>query len=172
MKCLYNIYRNIKLLISFNQKEISDIYWSENKMKIRRLIRRRRAVSPILAAILLIGLAVAAGAVLFTVVMPLIESPGGSLVFDDTETTFTSTSTHIVLRNDGTDSLQVTNITITSTTVDASFTFVGFSIIGAQGAFKDYTFDESLPAGTYTITVLFTIDGEAQTPIAIDLTIT
>jgi len=48
-------------------------------MNIRRLIRRRRAVSPILAAILLIGLAVAAGAVLFTVVMPLIDNPGGSV---------------------------------------------------------------------------------------------
>ncbi|MHA1972342.1 MAG: archaellin/type IV pilin N-terminal domain-containing protein [Candidatus Hodarchaeales archaeon] len=42
-------------------------------MKTPRIIRRRRAVSPILAAILLIGLAVAAGAVLFVVVLPLIS---------------------------------------------------------------------------------------------------
>jgi len=38
-----------------------------------RIIRKRRAVSPILAAILLIGLAVAAGAVLFVVVLPMIS---------------------------------------------------------------------------------------------------
>ncbi len=41
-------------------------------MKLVKIYRKRRAVSPILAAILLIGLAVAAGAVLFVVVLPMI----------------------------------------------------------------------------------------------------
>jgi hypothetical protein len=41
-------------------------------MNLVKMYRKRRAVSPILAAILLIGLAVAAGAVLFVVVLPLI----------------------------------------------------------------------------------------------------
>ena len=123
-------------------------------MNIRRLIRRRRAVSPILAAILLIGLAVAAGAVLFTVVMPLIDNPGGSVVFDESKTTLSTTAAHIVLRNDGTENAQIKTLTIG----DANFTFVQFPINLGQGATKDYTFDEPLTAGTeYTITVTFTV---------------
>jgi flagellin-like protein len=140
-------------------------------MNVKRLIRRRRAVSPILAAILLIGLAVAAGAVLFTVVMPLIDSPGGSVVFDETKTTLSDTAAHVVLRNDGTVNGQVTGITIMNTDNTGNFTFVQFNVNYGQGATKDYTFDEPLPAGTYTITVSFSLDGEVQTPIAIDLTV-
>ena len=139
-------------------------------MKIKQLIRRRRAVSPILAAILLIGLAVAAGAVLFTVVMPLIDNPGGSVVFDETKTKFTSNTTiDIVLKNDGTETAKITDITIENDT-DIPINFVTFSINLGQGAIKEYTFT-ALDAGTYTITVEFEIDGVAQTPIAIDLTI-
>ncbi len=139
-------------------------------MKIKKLIRRRRAVSPILAAILLIGLAVAAGAVLFTVVMPLIDNPGGSVVFDETKTKFTSNTTiDIVLKNDGTETAKITDITIENDT-DIPINFVTFSINLGQGAIKEYTFT-ALDAGTYTITVEFEIDGVAQTPIAIDLTI-
>ncbi|MCK4848822.1 MAG: hypothetical protein KAT16_07365 [Candidatus Heimdallarchaeota archaeon] len=139
-------------------------------MKIKKLIRRRRAVSPILAAILLIGLAVAAGAVLFTVVMPLIDNPGGSVVFDETKTKFTSNTTiDIVLKNDGTETAKITDITIENDT-DIPINFVTFSINLGQGAIKEYTFT-ALDAGTYTITVEFEIDGVAQTPIAIELTI-
>lgn len=42
------------------------------KMNIMKIYYKRRAVSPVLAAILLIGLAVAAAAVLFVVVLPMI----------------------------------------------------------------------------------------------------
>ena len=135
-------------------------------MNTRRLIRRRRAVSPILAAILLIGLAVAAGAVLFTVVMPLIDSPGGTLVIVDTKTTLSSTAAHVELRNDGVEDVVVTNITVGN----ANFTFVEFSIIKAQGANKDYTFDEALTVGTeYTITVTFEV-GTTTDTVLIKLT--
>ena len=48
-------------------------------MNLVKLYRKKRAVSPILAAILLIGLAVAAGAVLFVVVLPMI---GGTAKVD------------------------------------------------------------------------------------------
>ncbi len=51
-------------------------------MKMLKIIRKRRAVSPIIAAILLIGLAVAAAAVLFIIVLPALET-AGSLVFDN-----------------------------------------------------------------------------------------
>ena len=132
-------------------------------MNIRRLIRQRRAVSPILAAILLIGLAVAAGAVLFTVVMPLIDNPGGSVVFDESTTKLTATNAHVVLRNEGTETAQITNITIG--TVD--FTFVEFSINKGQGAIKDYALD--LTVGTdYIITVFFTV-GTTTDDISITL---
>lgn len=132
-------------------------------MNIRRLIRRRRAVSPILAAILLIGLAVAAGAVLFTVVMPLIDNPGGSVVFDESTTKLTATNAHVVLRNEGTETAQITNITIG--TVD--FTFVEFSINKGQGAIKDYALDLTVETD-YIITVFFTV-GTTTDDISITL---
>ncbi|MHA1947292.1 MAG: archaellin/type IV pilin N-terminal domain-containing protein [Candidatus Hodarchaeales archaeon] len=138
-------------------------------MNIRRLIRRRRAVSPILAAILLIGLAVAAGAVLFTVVMPLIDNPGGSVVFDESTTTLTTTGAHIVLKNEGTETASITDITIDNGT-DVAITFVTFTINKGQGAIKDYSL-VATAGSEYTITVSFTV-GTDTTEKSINIKLT
>lgn len=135
-----------------------------------RIISKRRAVSPILAAILLIGLAVAAGAVLFVVVLPMISAPGGSLGFDET-TTLSATGAHIVLKNDGIKDTTVTDITITKDGVNANFTFIGFNVNKGSSAIKDYTFVQSLTAGDWLITVKFSIEGEAQTDLELTLTV-
>jgi flagellin-like protein len=137
-----------------------------------KIYRRRRAVSPILAAILLIGLAVAAGAVLFVVVLPLIDNPGGSVVFDETLTDFPTNSTmKVVLKNEGTVDASITDIVVSNSTVaDLNFNFVAFSINKGQGATKSYTLDDTLSPGSYTITVTFTVDGTEDT-IAITLTV-
>ncbi|MFX0014633.1 MAG: archaellin/type IV pilin N-terminal domain-containing protein [Promethearchaeota archaeon] len=140
-------------------------------MKIQRLLRKKRAVSPILAAILLIGLAVAAGAVLFIVVLPLISEPGGSLVFDETATKLTNKTAKIALKNEKlSEAASITNITIIGPD-RANFAFVAFSINAGSGKVKDYTFDEELSAGKYTITVTFDIGDATDQTISIDLTI-
>ncbi|WP_455140154.1 archaellin/type IV pilin N-terminal domain-containing protein [Candidatus Hodarchaeum mangrovi] len=135
-----------------------------------RIIRKRRAVSPIIAAILLIGLAVAAGAVLFVVVLPMISAPGGSLVFDES-TTLSATGAHIALRNDGVKDASVTNITISNGGVYANFTFIGFNVIGGGAQIKDYTFAEALTAGNWVITVKFSVEGEVQEDLVLPLTV-
>jgi len=136
-----------------------------------KIYRKRRAVSPILAAILLIGLAVAAGAVLFVVVLPLLSNPGGSLVFDESTTTLSSTAAHIVLKNEGTETATNIDIEITMGAVEANFTFVTFSINKGQGAIKDYTFDEALSAGEWTVTVTFDIGETTGETISVKLTV-
>ena len=85
-------------------------------MKIQRIWRKRRAVSPILAAILLIGLAVAAGAVLFVVVLPMIQSSGelsfGSVKFSDTGTDLKNDKVVFTLTNELSKQVTITNITV------------------------------------------------------------
>ncbi|MHA2244914.1 MAG: archaellin/type IV pilin N-terminal domain-containing protein [Candidatus Hodarchaeales archaeon] len=131
-------------------------------MKIQRIIRKRRAVSPILAAILLIGLAVAAGAVLFVVVLPMITSPGGTLTIDDT-TTFSNATLHLVLKNEGTDTATIRNVTVINSTGDghAVFTFNGYTV-PAGARIKDYNFDDVLAEDTWTVTVTFTVGNDAE----------
>ena len=90
-------------------------------MKMLKIFRKRRAVSPVLAAILLIGLAVAAGAVLFVVIMPMIESSGefdfSSVKFSNLNTTNDGGSdaydkAKFTLTNEGSKTVAVTAITI------------------------------------------------------------
>jgi flagellin-like protein len=140
-------------------------------MKTPKIIHQRRAVSPILAAILLIGLAVSAGAVLFVVVLPLISNPGGSLVFDESTTTLSATNMHLVLKNEGTETASIDNIVVSSGGVEANFTYVDFSINKGQGAVKDYSFVETLTPGTWTITVTFDLGDVTGQTISIDLTV-
>ncbi|MFW9857119.1 MAG: archaellin/type IV pilin N-terminal domain-containing protein [Candidatus Thorarchaeota archaeon] len=126
---------------------------------IQNIPKKRRAVSPILAAILLIGLAITAGAVLFVVVLPLITAPGSGLVFDSSTTELTANSVHIVLRNEGSEIVTVTNISVKSSTYTAviNTTFNSFSIGVGQGAIKDYTFATGLSPGLYTIEATYYI---------------
>lgn len=137
-------------------------------MNFKRLVHKRRAVSPILAAVLLIGLAITAGAVLFVVVIPLITAPGGSLVFDEPTTTLSATTLHLVLKNEGSRDATVTNVQIINTThTIVPSTFSSFTV--DIGAIKDYTV--ALDAGSYTVTVTFTV-GETSDSISTILTVT
>ncbi len=137
-----------------------------NNMNFKKFKHKRRAVSPILAAVLLIGLAITAGAVLFIVVIPLITAPGGSVVFDESTTTLSATSLHLVLKNEGSVDATIANVTIDGVTPTA---FSSFTITKGQGAIKDYTV--SLPPATYTVTVTFTV-GEKSGSISINLIVT
>ncbi|NHJ00640.1 MAG: hypothetical protein EAX86_00800 [Candidatus Heimdallarchaeota archaeon] len=146
------------------------------EMIFQKLLRKKRAVSPILAAILLIGLAIAAGAILFVVVIPLIQNPGGTLVFDETATEFTgNTTAKLALKNEGSEKVTITAITIEYNDgtgyASASFNFVTFTINTGAGQVKTYTLTGTPDAATITkwrVTVEFEIDGEAQTDLIVE----
>ncbi|MFX1516476.1 MAG: archaellin/type IV pilin N-terminal domain-containing protein [Promethearchaeota archaeon] len=119
-------------------------------MKIPKFIRRKRAVSPILAAILLIGLAVLAGAALYFVIIPLITT-STKIDFHGTPV-FTNATAKIEITNTGTESATITDIKIevnNDSWIEAQFEFTEFAIETGQGAIKTYTFDEEI-GGTIT----------------------
>lgn len=143
-------------------------------MKIAKIWRKRRAVSPILAAILLIGLAVAAGAVLFIIVLPMIQSSGelsfGSVKFSDTDSPADGDNDKVVftLTNELSKSVSITNITINvggfpiTNDTHTSTTFP-FNIAVSQSEI-DITFTGLTGTGNekYTIRVDYKIGDEAQ----------
>jgi len=109
-------------------------------LKIVKIWRKRRAVSPILAAILLIGLAVAAGAVLFLIVLPMIQSTGelkfSSVNFSDIDDNGTNDKVVFTLTNELSKSVSITNIEILAndaaiTNANTTTTFP-FTIITSQ----------------------------------------
>ncbi|MFX0209255.1 MAG: archaellin/type IV pilin N-terminal domain-containing protein [Candidatus Hodarchaeota archaeon] len=145
-------------------------------MKIAKIWRKRRAVSPILAAILLIGLAVAAGAVLFVIVLPMIQSSGelsfGDVTFSDTDADGANDKVVFTLTNELTKTVSITNITITivggnviTNDTHTSTTFP-FNIATSQSeigiTFTGLTGDSD---NQYKITVYYKIGDEAQTPL-------
>jgi flagellin-like protein len=86
------------------------------KMNLKQINKKRQAVSPILAAILLIALAVAAGAAVFLIVLPMIQSPGelefGDIKFSDVDANGIYDKVVFDLSNEGLDDVVVTAITI------------------------------------------------------------
>jgi FlaG/FlaF family flagellin (archaellin) len=149
-------------------------------MNLVKLYRRRRAVSPILAAILLIGLAVAAGAVLFVVVLPMIQSSGelkfGTTTFSDVDADGSKDKLVLTLTNELAESVAITSITIegkaaagswpgtTITDVNTTTTFP-FNIATSQSEIgMIFDFDP----GTYEelrIRVDYSIESVAQDPL-------
>lgn len=128
-------------------------------MKLAQIIRKRRAVSPVLAAILLIGLAVAAAAALFFVVIPLVTT-STKVAFEGTPTFTNGTaiingSAKMQLKSTGTKAATITDIKIdayTDTWTPASFDFTETTIEAGQGATLTYNFDAEIDQTTYPIT--------------------
>lgn len=76
-----------------------------------RLLRRKRAVSPIIAAILLIGLTIAAGAVVYFIVFPMLEGEGELIAldyeFEDTNNNDMADKLTMKLGNTGTEAVTI-----------------------------------------------------------------
>ncbi len=150
-------------------------------MRLVKLYHKRRAVSPILAAILLIGLAIAAGALLFVVVLPMITSSGelkfGTTTFSDIEGDDSKNDKLVfTLTNELAKTVSITNITIQGktgtgdwgspfTNDDNTTTAFPFNIatsqskIGITFTFVPGTYDE------LRIKVEYSVDDVAQDPI-------
>ncbi len=90
---------------------------------LTQFVRKKRAISPVIAVILLIGLAVAAAAVIFLVVLPLLEPTSNLemtdafIEYDDAHTTASDEGVGygkgtVVLSNAGTGEIEVTKISI------------------------------------------------------------
>ncbi len=147
-------------------------------MKLVKLYHKRRAVSPILAAILLIGLAVAAGATLFVVVLPMITSSGelkfGDVTLSDIDTNGSNDKLVFTLTNKITKTVSVTNITIqgrtgtedwTPLTNANTTTSFPFNIPTSESEFDiTYTFDPEI-YDELRIRVEFSIGDVAQDPL-------
>ncbi len=91
-------------------------------MNLNKLLGRKRAVSPVVAAILLIGLTVAAGAIVYFIVLPMLSSTTGA---DDVSITFdgnqTSTAFKFRIKNEGASDVTLSSVTI-ATSADSSVT--------------------------------------------------
>ncbi|MFX0173030.1 MAG: archaellin/type IV pilin N-terminal domain-containing protein [Candidatus Hodarchaeota archaeon] len=148
-------------------------------MKIAKIMRKRKAVSPILAAILLIGLAVAAGAVLFVIVLPMIQSTGelgfSSIKFSDTDTSGVNDKVVFTLTNEESKVVSITAITVqayngtTWDPVNGSSTTTTFPFnIGVSQSEIDITYTFTDPSASYTklrIKVDYKIGDDVQDPL-------
>jgi hypothetical protein len=154
-------------------------------MNFRKIYRKRRAVSPILAAILLIGLAVAAGAVMFVVVLPLITGPGLQVAYDSDTFGFTDTDAvpnkifdkvNVPIMNTGTIEISVTGVKVQTSSDggtnwnDATVSVaVPFTIVGGASAVKEIsfvpTYNDFLVAGDvqYRVVTTYKPEGEDTT---------
>ncbi len=125
-------------------------------MNLKKLVHKRRGVSPILAAVLLIGLAITAGAVLFVVVIPMITAPGGGIVIDGTSEFPTNTTVKVVLRNEGSEGILITNITVTiDGTLIRCNDFFEFTVNSGSSNFETFSFtnnDATPITGFFTVT--------------------
>lgn len=145
-------------------------------MKIAKIWRKRRAVSPVIAAILLIGLAVAAGAALFLIVLPMIQSSGelsfGSVKFSDTNNTDVNDKVVFTLTNEQSKVVSITAITVQAydgtnwDPVNDSSTTTTFPFnIGVSQSEIDITYTFTDPSASYSklrIRVAYKIGDEAQ----------
>jgi flagellin-like protein len=82
-------------------------------MNLNKLLGRKRAVSPVVAAILLIGLTVAAGAIVYFIVLPMLSSTTEA---DDITITFDGNQTNVDfkfrVKNEGATDVTVESITM------------------------------------------------------------
>jgi hypothetical protein len=154
---------------------LKHIQGEEANMKIAKVWRKRRAVSPILAAILLIGLAVAAGAVLFVIVLPMIQSTGelhfSSINFSDFDENGINDKVVFTLTNEESKTVSITAIEIqadtgtswaTITNANTTTTYP-FTITTSQSKIDiTYTFAEPLSTDNLRIRVTYEIGGEVQ----------
>lgn len=154
-------------------------------MKITKVIRKRRAVSPILAAILLIGLAVAAGAVMFVVILPMIAGPGLQVSIDQTSFAFTDTDGNkiyekakVPIKNTGGVDVSVTAVKVQTSSdggtnwndaVRTSGLSVPISIVSGAGVVPEFTFvpnhNDFLVSGDvqYRVVVNYKAEGDDTT---------
>ncbi|MFW9914489.1 MAG: archaellin/type IV pilin N-terminal domain-containing protein [Candidatus Thorarchaeota archaeon] len=83
-------------------------------MNLNKLFGRKQAVSPVVAAILLIGLTVAAGAIVYFIVLPMLssttEADDIAIVFDGNQT---SVDFKFRVKNEGATDVTVSSISIT-----------------------------------------------------------
>lgn len=113
-------------------------------MNLNKLLGRKRAVSPVVAAILLIGLTVAAGAMVYFIVLPMLSGESDA---DDITVTFDGNGTSLVykfrIQNGGASDVTVASVTNT-TKVDAGSSAVTITITspsdGKIGAGKTENF--------------------------------
>ncbi|MHA1864948.1 MAG: archaellin/type IV pilin N-terminal domain-containing protein [Candidatus Heimdallarchaeaceae archaeon] len=105
-------------------------------MKLIKLLKRRKAVSPVIATILLISLVVVAGSLVYFLVVPMIQGSASISIITaqwfDTNSDDAVDITYITLQNTGTAQAVISKINITIQNVDYSNAYVNSSsLVGA-----------------------------------------
>lgn len=92
-------------------------------LDLKKSYRKKRAVSPVVAAILLIGLTVAAGAIVYFIVLPMLSTETGA---DDVEVTWnenaTNTALKVYIKNSGSSDIEIQSVTTNDTTTPITAT--------------------------------------------------
>lgn len=109
--------------------------------QLKRLWARRKAVSPVIATILLIALTVTAAAIVYFVVVPLLRGDGELVVMDyelssEDETPFADTLT-VSVNNIGTAEATINELTVTKDGVELTWNLVSEEYVIAQGASQE-----------------------------------
>jgi len=136
--------------------------------KLRQIKRKKRGVSPIIAAILLIGLAVLAGAAIYLVVIPMLTPTTSSSqvtatmsgTVDTTSNQSTSTTPGAVsfTLTFGNKGLKEVNVTITGVTI-AGLTQPGSNSIAVTSGGSDVTTSGFIVQSGQTTDVTITVFG-------------
>lgn len=115
-----------------NLKILEKINMRRNVIKLKKLMRSRRAISPVISALLLILLSVAAGVVAYAYVMGWLggatKNPGaekGTLEFDSIYADATSNKIKIYVRNVGGKDLTLEKIYVDGVSYDNATTLSG-----------------------------------------------
>ena len=129
-------------------------------------MKKKRAVSPIIAAILLIGLAVLAGAAIFTVVLPMLQSGtdssqvkvdwSGSSTTVANRVNSTTISFSITVTNSGNAAFTVklSSVQVSNSTLSSALSTVPNGLKASTGSANVVTDGVNVPVGqTVTISV-------------------
>ncbi|MHA1115630.1 MAG: archaellin/type IV pilin N-terminal domain-containing protein [Candidatus Heimdallarchaeaceae archaeon] len=105
-------------------------------MKLINLLKRRKAVSPVIATILLISLVVVSGSLVYFLVVPMIQGSASISIITaqwfDTDSDDAVDITYITLQNTGTAQAVISKINITIQNVEYSNAYVNSStLVGA-----------------------------------------
>jgi len=105
-------------------------------LKLINLLKRRKAVSPVIATILLISLVVVSGSLVYFLVVPMIQGSASISIITaqwfDTDSDDAVDITYITLQNTGTAQAVISKINITIQNVEYSNAYVNSStLVGA-----------------------------------------
>ncbi len=145
---------------------------------IKLLRNHKKSVSPVIAVVLLIALTVAAGAIIWTIVLPLLE-PTETLTITNTISSETNT-TGLIWKGtfDATSAGSISSVvldvsggnSVTGAVIDDNGLTVTSATISSGANTLRFYFSGVTTAGSGTITITWTPDGGSSTTYSFEVT--